>query len=467
MNELYPVFLKLKGKTAVVVGGGPVAGRRAVRLVESGARVRVVSPEVVGDIERLHALGRLEWRRREFQPGDVEGAALVLAATGDPRVLEAVRALSDRHGFLLNAAEDEGVSDFHVPAVVEQNPLKIAVSTGGLSPSAAVKIRDAIAAWMSANRPLIQKELATGRRSAPSSGVASPPQERHGEEEARESARQRHAAVPGWVHLVGAGPGDPSLLTVKGRDLITSADVVFYDRLVSDGILDIIPDATEKVYVGKEVGCANRANICRLLVEAAESERAVVRLKGGDPLIFGRGGEEMLALRQADIPFEVVPGVSAMNAAPAAACIPVTFRGIASEVVMRSGHRLRHNRLEETHRLEATEAIEAGVSTYGLRETTYIYFMAMSRLEQVVEELLAEGVEASTPAAIVENATLPGQRLVTAELGGLVELARRRKLAAPALVVVGNVVLFRELRRFLPLLEQSAGVAESSGAGSG
>ncbi len=436
MNELYPIFLKLKDRTAIVVGGGPVAGRRAARLVSCGARVTVISPEIVGDLEELYALEKIEWRRRAFQPADVEGAFLVFVATGDPSLVDEIRALSDRHGFLLNTAEDESRSDFHVPAVIEQNPVKVAVSTGGLSPGAAVKIRDALAGWMSLNAELVQSEVAAGRSSkSPHAG--------HERGERGEGGGRPHSkALPGWVHLVGGGPGNPELLTVRGHDLLTSADVVFYDRLISDAILGVIPKTTEKIYVGKEVGRANRANICRLLIEAARAHRAVVRLKGGDPLIFGRGGEEMLALRQAEIPFEVIPGVSALSAVPAAAHIPVTYRGVAGDVVVRSGHRLQHHRFHAGRRRQD--------------ETTYIYFMAMSRLEHVVKELLEEGVAASTPAAIVENGTLPEQRLITTELGRLVALANRETISAPALVVVGNVVLFRELKRFLPLVEAEA-----------
>ncbi len=427
MNELYPVFLKLKGRTATVVGGGPVAARRAIRLVSCGARVRVISPEIVPDLEELHALGKIEWRPRAFQPDDVEGAFLVLVATGDRKLADEIRGLADRHGFILNTAEDEARSDFHVPAVIEQNPLKVAISTGGLSPRAAARIRDALATWMSMNGAFVRSEVAAGRASR--SEVSGRPRD----------ASPRRSALPGWVHLVGGGPGNPDLLTVRAHDLLTTADVVFYDRLISDPVLAVIPERTEKIYVGKEIGCATRANIAELLIDAARADRAVVRLKGGDPLIFGRGGEEMLALRRAEIPFEVVPGVSALSAVPAAAHIPVTYRGVAGEIVVRSGHRLQRHRFQAGRRRQ--------------EETTYVYFMAMSRLEHVVRELLEEGVAASTPAAIVEKGTLPDQRLVTTELGQLVPLATREEIASPALVVVGNVVLFRELEKFLPLIE--------------
>jgi uroporphyrin-III C-methyltransferase/precorrin-2 dehydrogenase/sirohydrochlorin ferrochelatase len=248
---------------------------------------------------------------------------------------------------------------------------------------------------------------------------------------------ETHAAgrEAGRVALVGAGPGDPGLLTIRARDLLAGADIVYYDRLVSDAIVSTIPPPVELVYVGKEVGCATRANVEELLVESARAGKRVVRLKGGDPLIFGRGGEEILALERAGIDYEVVPGVSALTAVPGAAGIPLTHRGVASEIVVRSGHRVSPERAVET---------------------TYVYFMAATRLPRIVEELRAEGLPDSTPVAIVQRGTLPEQKVLVSELGSLLDATAREAVETPALIVAGDMVKFRDLREFSLLLERAA-----------
>lgn len=420
MNELYPIFLKIKNKPVLVIGGGGVAGRRTQRLVECDARVTVVSPEVVPEIAELSALGKLTWQARTFEASDVRDVFLVFLAVGDAALAKELEKLSVAHGFLLNTAADQTSSDFHVPATIDLSPLKIAVSTGGLSPRAAMRIRDALSAWVRGHEESVREIIASGRDRASSAGDQS-------------------GAQPGWVYLIGGGPGNPELLTRRAHALLQSADLIYYDRLISDEILQSLPTATEKVYVGKEVGCAHRANIADLMIEAARSGRAVVRLKGGDPMIYGRGGEEMLALREAAMPFEVVPGVSALSAVPAAAHIPVTYRGIASEIVVRSGHRLPLTQFEADD---------------GRTEKTYVYFMAVSRLDRVVKELSSEGVASSTPAAIVENGTTANQRVIQTTLAELANVALEQSVTAPALVIVGNVVLFRNLEQFLPLIER-------------
>ena len=418
-DRLYPIYLKLADRTVLVVGGGPVAARRTARLVESGAVVTVVSPEAVAAIHDLEKLGKLRWIRRKFQVGDVDGAFLVFVATGDERLVNEVRALADDQGFLLNTAEDQARADFHVPATVELPPVSFAISTSGVSPVVAAKIRDALCDWATDRREEFDAVLA----------------------ESHSDAKNTPRTQQGWVYLVGAGPGDPELLTVRARKLLDAADVVYHDRLVSDEILSSIGKRAEKVYVGKEVGQANRANISELMIRSAREGRTVVRLKGGDPLIYGRAGEEMLALRQASVGFEVVPGVSALNGVPAALHIPVTFRGVANELVVRSGHRLQPGHSP------------TGTPTAG-HETTYVYFMSVSRLQQITDELLAEGLSASTPAAIIQSGTLREQRIVTTELRTLASSAIENQIQAPALTVVGNVVLFRELERFLPLVQR-------------
>ncbi len=428
-HSLYPIHLKLTGKRVLVVGGGRVASRRVPRLVDCGAHVTIVSPDLAPELQRFVDHGSILWVDRRFLADDVEGATLVIAATGDRGVLTLLEELSQTRSFLFNCAADEARGDVHVPAVVEHARLDISVSTGGVNPAAAKRVRDALATWCERHRKTISAVLDTPR------GAATPA---IGESTTR-------AVSPGWVYLVGGGPGASELVTLRGYEVLQSADVVFYDRLVSDSVVALAAPTAEKVYVGKEVGHAHRANIAELMVQAARDGRCVARLKGGDPMVFGRGGEELLALRRARVPFEIVPGISSLSAVPAAAEIPVTYRGVASELVIRSGHRL-----------PAAEGRSAFEASAGTSQRTYVYFMAVSRLQHVVEELCSEGVSLSTPAAIIENGTLPDQRVLTSELGKLATLARESECSAPALIVVGEVVLLRELDRVAPFLQDFA-----------
>jgi uroporphyrin-III C-methyltransferase/precorrin-2 dehydrogenase/sirohydrochlorin ferrochelatase len=428
VNPLYPVYLKLAKKAVLVVGGGSVGLRRVERLLEARARVTVVSPELVPELEHLSNAGVIECKRREFATSDMDGAHLVFAQTGNRELLDLLRAEASRRGVLLCAADDEAFSDFHVPAVLERGNVKIAVSSGGVSPSGAAKIRDAIESWLSQNEHVVQGALDLGRTATTqdAGGWDAPPPKSGGK-----------------VYLVGAGPGDPGLLTLRAAELLNSADVLYYDRLISHGILERIPSRVKQVYVGKEVGCATRPNISELMVASARAGKTVVRLKGGDPLLFGRGGEEMIDLRKAGVDFELVPGVSALNAVPGAAGIPLTHRDIASEVVIRSGH--------------GSQSLHPGGSKRdsGISTRTYVYFMPASRLEQIIEELKGEGLQPSTPVAVIQNGTLPDQQVFVGNVGELTEMLKGKKLETPALFVAGEVVRNCDLQQLIPLLEQN------------
>jgi uroporphyrin-III C-methyltransferase/precorrin-2 dehydrogenase/sirohydrochlorin ferrochelatase len=449
MKPLFPLFLKLAGRPVLVIGGGRVALRRLERLLEAGARVTLVAPSVLPAIKAHGAAGRLLWRRGEFEPGDLEGVDLAFLAAGDPQLVERVAAEAARRGVPLNCAEEEERCDFHVPAVIDRGGLRIALSSGGASPALLKRLREGLEAWLERQDLGGFEELRERRRAL---------RAEHGDPEARTAALEELAAerlAPGKVYLVGAGPGDPGLLTVRAFELLRSADVVYHDRLVSDEVLAVVPESTPRVYVGKEVGCAHRANIGRLLIEAARAGKRVVRLKGGDPMLFGRGGEEVLELIQAGVDYELVPGVSALCSVPEAAGIPVTFRGVASELVVRSGHRV------------AEPGAPPKPRPPGSPETTFVYFMAAGRLPEVAAELLAEGVDPATPVAIIQKGTLPGQRVLTGELGGLAALARRESIEPPALVVAGKVVKFREPREFLSLVPVVEAVNEVARAADG
>ncbi|MEM7231832.1 MAG: uroporphyrinogen-III C-methyltransferase [Planctomycetota bacterium] len=404
MNPRYPIFLQLTERPVLLIGGGRVAERRIPRLLESGARVTVVSPEVRPAIEKLARSGTIEWRKRGFEPGDLDGAFLALLAVGDPELLAVVVEESRERGVLLNTAEDATTCDFHVPAVSGHEEARVAISTGGESPELSKSLRRRLDRWL-------EVQVKHARREAMGVRVA----------------------------LVGAGPGDPGLLTVRGQEWLDRADVVYYDRLVPEELLKTLSPEPELVYVGKEVGCATRANITELMIESARRGQTVVRLKGGDPILFGRGGEEMRALRAAGIDFELVPGVSALCSAPGSAGIPVTYRRLASELIVRSGHPL-------------TDLDEGAANRW--RETTFVYFMAVGRLSLVVRELLRDGVPATTPVAIVHKGTQDGERVLDGRLDTIVDLVKEAHIEAPSLVVVGDVVRFRDPADFDRLLEE-------------
>ncbi len=420
MTILYPLYHKLRDRPVTVVGGGPVALRRLRRLIDAGALVTVISPKLVDGIRQLVDAGLVRWRQRVYETGDVDGSALALVASGDLDLVRLVRDEADRLGVPLNTAEEEELCDFHVPGLVEWGGVSVAISSEGASPSLVARLRVELESWLRDVAPGDIEALRAARK-------------------ARKSARDGHPVAPrrgaprrGKVYLVGAGPGDPSLLTLRASELLAAADVVYHDRLVSELILETIPAHVEKVHVGKDVGHARRANIVELMIESARAKRIVVRLKGGDPVLFGRGGEEMLALSEAGIDHEIVPGVSSLCAAPISVGIPVTHRGIASEIIVRSGHKMA-----PTDDLPATRATAE-------RETTFVYFMAIRRIERVVDDLRAEGLPGSTPVAIVENGTLPGERVVTGTLDNITSIATRAGIEAPALVVAGDVVRLRE-----------------------
>ena len=405
VSSLYPLFHKLENRQVVVVGAGSVALRRIRRLIEAGARITLISPEALDELATLADEGRLDWKRRPYRQGDIETADLVLTATGDHELAGKIQEEALRLGTLFNSAEDEGLCDFHVPGLVDAGALKLALSSGGEEPALVAAISRQLEGWLEERRAPGAEELETDRAEKP-------------------------AGDAGKVYLVGAGPGDPGLLTVRAARLLKIADLVCHDRLVSEQVLELIPGTTEKIYGGKEVGCGRKIDPVELMISAAAEGRTVIRLKGGDPVLFGRGAEEMIALAEAGIDYEIVPGVSALCSVAISAGVPVTHREIASEVVIRSGHAMKDDSENE-------------VEPPG-RGTTFVYFMAVNRLAEVVEDLRAEGVGEDTPVASVENGTLPQERVVCAMLSEIVREAGAADIKPPALILVGEVVRLRE-----------------------
>ncbi|MFI6254537.1 uroporphyrinogen-III C-methyltransferase [Micromonospora zamorensis] len=399
----YPLGLRLDGRRVVVVGGGAVATRRVPALLDAGADVLLVAPELTPALRARVDAGRLHWVPRRFVPEDLDGAWLVQVAIDDPLAAASVTAVAAERRIFCVRADDRTAATAWTPAVTRHGPVTVAVLGGG-DPRRAMTVRDAI-------RDLLAVRLAPD-------GIAG-----------RSDASTGTTA--GRVALVGAGPGDPELITVRGWRLLTEADVVVADRLVPGLLLDELRPDVELVDASKIPYGPSRAQeeINQILVDRALAGAFVVRLKGGDPYVFGRGGEELLACAEAGVPVTVVPGVTSSIAAPAAAGIPVTHRGVAHEFTVVSGH-LAPDSPASLVRWEALA---------GLRGTLVI-LMGLKNLAAITAALIAHGRPPQTPAAVVQEATTGAQRVLRSTLGAIAADLLAAELRPPAVVVVGDVV---------------------------
>jgi uroporphyrin-III C-methyltransferase / precorrin-2 dehydrogenase / sirohydrochlorin ferrochelatase len=436
----HPVFIDLAGVPVVVVGGGSVAERRIEALVQAGAKVTVVSPAVTEAVARWADSGRLTLQRRAYVSGDLRGARLAYAATSDDGVNRAVREEASAEAIWLNAVDQPDLCDFITPAVVRRGDLTLAVSTSGRCPGLARQIREDLERRYGPEYADMLDRLGELRRERKASGTGATTASTEmdaildGIREAAARPVADSAARPGTVYLVGAGPGDPELLTVKGRRLLETADVVVYDALVDQRLLDLCRPGAARIYVGKRERRHTRpqAEINALLVEEAQSGRAVVRLKGGDPFIFGRGGEEAEALVQAGVPYEVVPGVSAGVAVPAYAGIPLTHREFTSELVFLTGHEC------------GTNPTPVDWSRYGASHASLVIFMGLHNIGAIARQLIEHGRDPGCPVAVIENGATDRQRTIVAPLARIAGEIASAGIEPPALIVVGEVVRLRE-----------------------
>ena len=393
----FPLHLSLTGRRVVVVGGGPVAARKLAACLAAGADVLVVAPyaceQIVGDA----AAGLLGWLQREYLTGDLDGAWLVVAATGDRVTDEAVEADATAQRTFCVRADDAAAGSARTPATLRRDDLVISVASSGAGgtadPRRSVAVRNAIAqALDSGTLPL-----------------------------------RRHRPAGGHVVLVGGGPGEKDLLTLRARRELAAADVVVVDRLAPVAVLDELGPDVLVIDVGKTPGRhpVSQHEINQLLVEHAQAGRRVVRLKGGDPYVLGRGGEEAAACREAGVSVEVVPGVTSAFAVPAAAGIPVTHRGLARQVTVLSGH----------DALDGSDAADwrALASDGG----TLVILMGVAALPRICAGLLAAGMDARTPVAVIENGWSPEQRVTRGSVQDIVERARNAR--SPAVIVIGAV----------------------------
>ena len=438
--DLFPIFLKLEGRACLVVGAGRVAEPKIESLVRSGAKVRVVAPQATATVREAAKAGAIVWEQRCYLPGDLAGNFLVVAATSSPELHQEIFEQARRAGILCNAVDEPERCDFYYPAVVRRGPLQIAISTGGLFPALAQRLRQTIelqfgpeySAWVEeigrARKELLATNLTAGERNERLHELSS--------ESAFDRFRRGHSAMAtpprehttgemGKVYFVGAGPGDPELLTRKAFRILATAEVVLHDALVAPEILLLPPADALLLDVGKRCGQKSTAQeeIHALMVEQVRAGRSVVRLQGGDPLIFGRAGEEIAALREAGVAFEIVPGVTAASAAAAAAQVTLTDRRRASRLIFLSAHR-------------RAGQFDAAWKSLPASDATLAIYMPGSDYESVARELRSAGLAPETPCLVVSQAFTVEQKILRAELASLGEV---REVPAPALLLVGEV----------------------------
>ncbi|WP_374416665.1 siroheme synthase CysG [Ectopseudomonas oleovorans] len=449
--QFLPLFHKLQGRLVLVIGGGEVALRKARLLSDAGAVLRVVAPEIRSELQELAGPGGIFLRG--YASSDLQGVALVIAATDDVPLNAQISAEAQALGIPVNVVDAPALCSVIFPAIVDRSPLIVAVSSGGDAPVLARLIRAKIETWIPATygqlanlgkrfrervkqlfpdvqqRRVFWEDVFQGQIAE--SVFAGKPEE--GERLLEERLAGAAPRALGEVYLVGAGPGDPDLLTFRALRLMQQADVVLYDRLVAPAIIELCRRDAERIYVGKRRAdhAVPQEQINQLLIDLARQGKRVLRLKGGDPFIFGRGGEEIEQLAAEDIPFQVVPGITAASGCAAYAGIPLTHRDHAQSVRFVTGH-LK----DGSSNLPWKDLVAPGQAL--------VFYMGLAGLSGICEQLIAHGRSAATPAALVQQGTTQNQRVFTGTLETLPQLVAQHEVHAPTLVIVGEVVTLRD-----------------------
>jgi uroporphyrin-III C-methyltransferase/precorrin-2 dehydrogenase/sirohydrochlorin ferrochelatase len=456
--EHLPIFMKLTDRPCAVIGGGEVAARKVALLREAGARVTVTAPQLCPTLAALAEKREIAHRAERFTAEALRDVALVIAATGDRAVNAEVSRLANAQGTPVNVVDDPELCSFIMPAIVDRSPVLIAASTGGSSPVLARLLRARLEALIpaaygelaklarrfrarvidalpeAARRPFWERVL-----QGPIAELVLSGRTRQAEDEFERALAASASAAPesqsksGEVYLVGAGPGNPELLTFAALRLMQQADVVLYDNLVSKPILELTRRDAQRIYVGKRRAdhAMRQEQINKLMIDLARQGKRVLRLKGGDPYVFGRGGEEIESLAAAGVRFEVVPGITAAVGVAAYAGIPLTHRDYAQSCVLVTGH-LKDGTMD--------------LDWHGLArpKQTLVIYMGLMGIKALCEQLIAHGLPPDMPAAVVQQATLPQQRVVTAPLSELAAAVAEAGLKPPTVVIVGDVVKLRD-----------------------
>ncbi|WP_143444501.1 siroheme synthase CysG [Klebsiella michiganensis] len=445
-----PIFCQLRDRDCLLVGGGDVAERKARLLLDAGARLTVNALDFVPQFQVWADANMLTLVQGEFNPALLDNCWLAIAATDNEAVNQRVSASAEERRIFCNVVDAPQQASFIMPSIIDRSPLMVAVSSGGTSPVLARLLREKLesvlplhlgqlAHYAGQLRSRVKKQFATvGERrrfweklfvnDRLAQSLAN--EDRQAVADATEQLLTEPLDHRGEVVLVGAGPGDAGLLTLKGLQQIQQADVVVYDRLVSDDIMNLVRRDADRVFVGKRSGyhCVPQEEINQILLREAQGGKRVVRLKGGDPFIFGRGGEELETLCHAGIPFSVVPGITAASGCSAYSGIPLTHRDFAQGVRLVTGHLKTGGELDWEN--------------LAVEKQTLVFYMGLNQAPAIREKLIAHGMSADMPAAIVENGTAITQKVVTGTLEQLDILAQQ--MASPALIIVGRVVGLRD-----------------------
>ena len=457
MNYL-PIFIDLQDYPCWIIGGGVVAARKASLLIQAGATVHVIAPELGQEMRRYLDEGRIQWHQTIFSPDSIAHLPrprLIISATDDEAVSHAAAEWARANDILINTADVTALCDFILPAIIERDPVTVAVSTGGASPILARWIKGvlerclphgigAVARLLGEVRQQVKAALPTPdarktfweRLLTPvfiEKAAKSPESAARDIAQKLDLAKMGETPSCGEVWLIGCGPGDPELLTLKSQRLLQQADVLLYDRLVDERILDMARREAERVYVGKHAGdhALSQEEINALMIERARAGQKVARLKGGDVYVFGRGGEEAEALVTAGIPFTVVPGITTATAVSAQYGMPLTHRDHAQAVTLITGH-------------SREGGLPYNWGALAQSNHTLVIYMGLKNLPFIREQLLDNGMTADTPVALIENGTRSNHRVIITTLEQCVEARDHHQLRPPTLIIIGKVVQLHE-----------------------
>ncbi len=466
--EFLPVFLNIRDQSCVVIGGGEVAARKVELLLRAGGRVTVVAPRLCATLQRDLLAREITHVAASFSPEQLDHAVLAIAATDDENVNRGVSAAARARRVPVNVVDQPDLCSFTMPSIIDRSPIMVAVSSGGASPVLARLLRarletlipstyGRLAALVQGFRAQVKQRFKTidERRRFWETVLQGPIAEMmySGRETAARAALENAVTSglgvtpdQGEVALIGAGPGDPDLLTFRALRLLQQADVIVYDRLVSKEILDLARRDAQRIYVGKERDnhTVPQDDINHLLARLAKEGKRVIRLKGGDPFIFGRGGEEIETLAQEGVPFQIVPGITAASGCASYSGIPLTHRDHAQSVVFVTGH-LRDG------------SVDLNWPALVQPRQTVVFYMGLKGIEVIFAQLVKHGMAAATPVALVEQGTTARQRVWIGTLESLPQLLKNEDVHAPTLIIVGSVVTLHEkLKWFQPMANSAA-----------
>ncbi len=451
----FPIFLKLQGRPCLVVGGGEVAARKSQQLLKSGACITIVAPVLNPVLAKLWQAKQLDYIQQPYRQSNLENMELVIAATDDHDLNQIIAQDARTKNCLINVVDSPAASTFMMPSVIDRHPVMIAVSTSGASPVLARLLRARLETLIPANYGKLASLIATFRDSVKQKfpniierrrfwehvlqgPIAEMLYARQDQRAIKQLQAQLQEASPvidttGEVYLVGTGPGDPDLLTFRALRLMQQADVVLYDRLVGQEIVELVKRDAERIYVGKErsLHALAQSEINQLLVKLAQQGKRVLRLKGGDPFIFGRGGEEIDLLSANHIPFQIVPGITAATGCAAYSGIPLTHRDYAHSCLFVTAH-------------VKDGKINLNWTALAQPQQTLAIYMGMHGVALLSEELIKHGLHASTPVAIIERGTTTAQRIYTTTLKQLPEIPSQYDIQAPSMIIIGQVVCLHE-----------------------